>query len=240
MEKRHILRIILTTELKFLAFRPIKPDIKNLGNHYLAFGLFVTWLAGMGRYWDNPRAALWQYAGLGSLAYVVTLALILWLIIKPLRPQNWTYKSVLIFVCMTSPPAILYAIPVERFFELGIAQMINVWFLLIIAVWRVALLFVHLVRSAQLSLVTAFIAMMLPLVIIVSSLTMLNLEHVVFRIMAGISDDEKSGNDIAYVFLMLITYFSLMASPVFVLAYIVALFKRRKSLKPSESLEDKG
>lgn len=225
------LREVITTELKFLAFRRVKPDLENLGNYYLALGLITAWLAGVGRYWDNPRAELWQYLGLGSLTYVFFLALILWLLIMPLKPENWRYKSILTFVGMTSPPAILYAIPVERYFSLSTSQTINVWFLAVVATWRVILLFQYLMRSAKLSGFTVFVAALLPLVIIVSSLAMLNLEHVVFRVMAGITEDEKSANDAAYMILLLITYFSFMASPVLLIAYITMIVIRHKSAR---------
>ena len=221
---------VLITEAKFLAFKPVRPDLKNLGNYYLILGITTAWLAGVGRYWDNPRAELWQYLGLGSLAYIFVMALILWALIKPLQPENWSYQSVLIFVGMTSPPAILYAIPVERFFALSTAQTINVWFLAIVAIWRVALLFQYLMRSAKLSGFTVFVAAVLPLVIIVSLLTILNLEHVVFRIMGGLAEEEQSANDAAYGILAFITFFSLLASPVLLIVYIVMIVKRRRSV----------
>lgn len=221
---------VLITEIKFLAFRPVKPDLTRIGNYYLALGIITAWLAGVGRYWDNPRADLWQYLGLGSLAYIFALSMILWVLIKPLQPENWSYKSVLTFVGMTSPPAILYAIPVERYFTLETAQVINVWFLAVVATWRVILLFKYLMRSANLSGLTVFVAAVLPLVIIVSSLAMLNLEHVVFRIMASLTEDEKSANDTAYAILMLITYFSFLASPVLLITYISMIIKRRKAV----------
>ncbi len=229
MTRTDIIREVLATEIRFLAFKPVRPDLARYGNYYLALGLLTAWLAGIGRYWDNPRADLWQYAGLGSLAYVFILSLVLWLLIKPLRPDNWSYKSVLIFVGMTSPPAILYAIPVEKYFSLETAQIINVWFLAVVAVWRVVLLFLYLMRSAKLGGFTVVVAALLPLVIIVSLLTMLNLEHVVFRIMAGLTEDEKSANDAAYTILVLITYFSVLASPVLFLSYLVIAYQRWKS-----------
>ncbi|MEM7316211.1 MAG: hypothetical protein AAF497_24015 [Planctomycetota bacterium] len=231
MHATAILREILTTELKFLAFQRIKPDFRRYGNHYLAFGLVSTWLAGVGRYWDNPRAELWQYAGLGSLAYVLVLSLVLYLLLKPLSPENWHYKSILIFVGMTSPPAILYAIPVERFLTIETAQMANVWFLAIVAIWRVALLFLYLRRSAKLSGLTVVVAALLPLVIIVSLLALLNLEHVVFNIMAGLGQGEGSSNDAAYGVLVLITTLSLLASPVLLTCYLVIAYQKWKSVR---------
>lgn len=229
-----IIHEVLVTELKFLALKPVRPDLARYGNYYLVLGLSTAWLAGIGRYWDNPRADIWQYAGLGSLAYVFILSLVLWLLIKPLRPENWSYKSVLIFVGMTSPPAILYAIPVEKLFTLETAQIINVWFLAVVAIWRVILLFLYLNRSAKLSGFTVIVAALLPLVIIVSLLTMLNLEHVVFRIMAGLTEGEKSANDAAYTILVLITYFSVLASPFLLVSYLVIAYQRWKSRDSSK------
>lgn len=237
MIKLSILKETVLTELKFLAFRPVRPNLKDYGNYYLGLGLITAWLAGIGRYWDNPRAELWQYLGLGSLAYVFILAFILWLLIKPLKPENWEYKTVLIFVGMTSPPAIFYAIPVERYFSLSTAQTMNVWFLLIVATWRVALLVVYLKRSARLTGATIAIAALLPLAIIVTSLTALNLEHVVFKIMAGLTEDEKSANDAAYTILWLITSISMMASPVLLISYLTMIYLKWRKPAPNNIIE---
>jgi hypothetical protein len=222
---------VIKTEIQFLAFKSVRPDLKNLGNYYLTLGILTAWLAGIGRYWDNPRADLWQYIGLGSVIYIFVLAFILWILILPLKPENWSYKSVLIFVGMTSPPAILYAIPVERFYSLETAQTINVWFLAIVAIWRVVLLFRYLKHSAKLNAIIVLISALLPLTIIVVILTILNLEHVVFKIMAGLTEDERSANDSAYFILLLITYLSVFASPVLFIAYLVAIYKRRTGYK---------
>jgi len=222
---------VLVTQIKFLLFMRVKPDLNRLGNFYLGLGILTAWLAGMGRYWDNPKAEWWQYFGVGSLVYIFILALILWLIIKPLRPQNWSYKGVLTFVGLTSLPAILYAIPVERYFTLNIASMMNVWFLVTVATWRVILLFVYLKRVAKLSAFVIIVAALLPLVIIVTALTLLNLEHVVFKIMAGLTDAEVSANDDAYSVLLAITFSSVIASPVLLLAYIGIIYFQRKKVK---------
>ncbi len=201
----------------------------SIFNWYLAFGIGFSWLCGVGRYWDNPKADLWQYLGLGSVAYIFILALILWLIIMPLKPNNWSYKNVLLFVSLTSPPAILYAIPVERFMSLELAQLANVWFLAVVATWRVALLLKFLKNAAGLSGLCVLVATLLPLTLIVAVLAALNLEHVVFRVMAGLEDHERSANDGAYSVLVLITYFSVLASPVLLSLYGWFVYKRRTS-----------
>ncbi len=219
---------ILSDECRLLTFRPIKLDSSIL-NSYLIFGIVFTWLCGIGRYWDNPKAELWQYLGLGSVAYIFILALILWSIILPLRPKNWSYKNVLIFVSLTAPPAILYAIPVEQFLTLESAQRANVWFLAVVAIWRVALLLNYLYRVADLSGLKVIVATLLPLTLIVTLLTILNLEHVVFKIMAGLEDHERSANDSAYMILLLITTFSVMASPILLGAYGWLIYDDKKN-----------
>lgn len=185
----------------------------------MTFGIGFTWLCGIGRYWDNPKADLWQHLGLGSVIYIFILALILWLVILPLKPENWSYRNVLLFVSLTAPPAILYAIPVERFMSLDSAQRANVWFLAVVAIWRVALLLKYLKSAAGLSGLRVLVATLLPLTLIVSLLTALNLEHVVFKLMAGLEESEKSANDGAYGILFIITLFSVMASPVLLTFY---------------------
>lgn len=225
------LKEILRTEFKFLCFKSVKPDLERLGTQYLVFGVIAAWIAGVGRYWDNPRAEWWQYAGFGSVIYIVLMALVLWLITKPLKPRNWSYRNVLIFVGMTSPPGILYAIPVEKFTTLPTAQMINVWFLAIVAIWRVTLWILYLKRAAQLKGHAVFIASILPLAIIVTTLSFLNLEHVVFNIMAGLTEDEKTANDAAYGIVLLLTYFSVFAAPVLFIAYLINIFRIHKKPK---------
>ena len=120
---------------------------------------------------------------------------------------------------LTSPPALLYAVPVERFFTLGTAQTINVWFLAIVAAWRVALLFLYLRRSAGLGRIATIVATFLPLVLIVTVLAILNLEHVIFRIMGGLAEDERSANDSAYMVLLVLTWASFWLGPILLIGY---------------------
>lgn len=201
---------------------------------YLAFGLIVTWVAGMGRYWDNPKAHLWQLAGLGSVAYVIVLAAVVWAVVAPLRPARWSYRSVLIFVTLCSPPALLYAIPVERFMPMHAAQAINAWFLAVVAAWRVALLVVFLRRVARLSPWTTVITTLLPLTLIIAALAALNLEHAVFEIMAGLPDEARTPGDTSYFVVMVLSLLSIALSPILLIAYaalvtIARQWRRRDS-----------
>jgi hypothetical protein len=218
---------ILQDQRDLLLFRPFKPALKDHWVAYLAWGLFVTWLAGMGRYWDHPNANWWQYAGLGSVAYVFVLAAFLWLIVAPLRPRNWSFIGVLIFVTLTSLPAVLYAIPVEKFMSLESAQAANVIFLAIVASWRVALLIVFLKRAAGLTATGVWVASLLPLTVIVTALAALNLEKAVFEIMGG--NMQQTQNDAAYFILLVITVLSVILSPIMLIIYCVLVYRAWKA-----------
>lgn len=210
---------LLRTALRVLTCRVSRDELLRLDRRHLAFGLVATWLVGMGRYWDDPGAHLLQHLGLGSVIYVFAIALFLWLLIWPLGPADWSYPRLLTFVTLVSPPAALYAIPVERFLNLATARSVNVWFLAVVATWRVALLFFYLLRSAQLRWYQVIVAALLPLTVIVTSLTMLNLERAVFDIMSGMGAGTAS--DGAYEVLFVLTLLSSMAFVPLLLGYLV-------------------
>lgn len=220
---------ILKVQFSFLVFRKIKPNLEKHQKEYFVMILFFTTIAGIGRYWDNPKAYWWQYMGLGSVIYLFIMSFLLWAIIYPLHPQNWSYRNVLIFVGMTSPPAILYAIPVERFLSLGEARLLNIYFLAIVAMWRVALLFNYLRFSAKLPKLCILVAGTLPIVLIIIGLTILNLEHVVFNIMGGLRPGDESSNDGVYSILIYITVISVFTAPVLFLIYGILCVSRSKS-----------
>lgn len=230
-----MIKTLLHDEFRFLTFRPMSQAIRAHWQAYLLFGLFFTWLAGIGRYWDNPRAGLWQYLGLGSVAYVFVLALLLWLLIAPLRPKNWSYRNVLLFLTLTAPPAVLYAIPVEKFMSLANARTANVWFLGLVATWRVALLVVFLRRTAGLSAGKTAVATLLPMCVIVLALSLLNLEHVVFNLMGGLRDNLKSGNDDAYIVVVTLSVIAFLAAPVIAIVYFVYVYLAWRDYRAEET-----
>lgn len=211
--------------LAFLCFRSFHPDLQRQYFPWLLWGLLWTWLAGIGRYWDHPRALWWQTAGLGSLAYVLILATVLWLVIAPLRPRTGRWREVLLFVTLTSPPALLYAIPVERFLPMAEAAQANAWFLAIVAAWRVALWVVFLRRAARLQSGEVLIVTLLPLTAIVTILTILNLEHVVYSLMAGIREQDASSADTAYGIVIALTFYSWLVLPFTVVGYAYCVYR---------------
>ena len=213
-----------------LTFRETRIDLSRHQTAFLVFAVIATWFAGIGRYWDHPNAYWWQYAGLGSVAYIAVLSLLLWLLILPLQPKHWSYLNVLIFVGLTAPPAWLYAVPVERFMPLELATTLNMLFLLIVAVWRVALYGLFLRRAADLSGLTWVVALFLPLVLIVTALAMLNLEQAVFEIMGGL-DTQATSSDKAYLVVIFLSMVSFVAAPVLFVAYVLICYKKWKHYK---------
>ena len=209
---------------RLLTFRISRKELLQLNTHHLITGLIGTWLVGMGRYWDDPGAHLLQHLGLGSVIYIFILSLFIWLIIKPYFVAPWTYRMVLTFVSLTSFPAALYAIPVERFYSMDTAASINVWFLATVAAWRLALLYYFLRKSTQLGHGYILVATLLPVCIIIATLTALNLERAVFAIMGGIR--ENTSNDRAYGTLIFLTVLSMFAAVPLLIGYLIAIYKR--------------
>ncbi len=117
------------------------------------------------------------------------------------------------------------------------AQAANAWFLGIVATWRVLLLWFFIRRVAQLGRLDTLVACLLPLTLIVVALTALNLEHVVFNIMAGNTPEQQSGNDWAYGILYLITFLSMVLSPILVLLYFARAGIRLLEVRTEQNVE---
>lgn len=195
---------------------------------HFQIGLVGTWLVGMGRYWDDPGAHLLQHLGLGSVIYIFVLALLIWLVIKPFFVEKWDYFTVLTFISLTSFPAILYAIPVERFMSIENAAALNAWFLAIVAAWRLGLLYYFLKKFTQLSHGYILVGTLLPMTAIISALTALNLERAVFNIMGGIRNSTSA--DEAYKILISLTVISVAAFIPLLIAYLTAIYLRYKKM----------
>ncbi|MBL7694040.1 MAG: hypothetical protein JNK91_04295 [Ferruginibacter sp.] len=220
--------------LKLLSFQLTRDEMLSFNTRHFLTGLIGTWLVGMGRYWDDDRASLLQKLGLGSVIYIFLLALFIWLIVQPFRIACWTYFRVLIFISLTSYPAILYAIPVERFVSIGIANSINVWFLTIVALWRLFLLYYFLKQFTRLSAGNILTITFMPICLIISALTALNLHRVVFNIMGGIRN--PTPHDSSYFVLMFLTVISMILSIPLLIAYSIAVHSSRKKMMKEEDV----
>ncbi|HCN75742.1 MAG TPA: hypothetical protein DIT13_00945 [Verrucomicrobiales bacterium] len=215
--------------LRLLTFRATQDDYASLGPRHALAGLAACWVVGMGRYWDDPRASLLQHLGAGSVVYVFVLSALLWCVVKPLEPLLFSYARVLAFITMTAPPAILYAVPVEKWMTLQEANHMNLRFLLLVAAWRVAL-WVHNLRVwGRFSPGTLVVAATMPLAVIFWALTSLNLQHVVVNIMGGIREADKSSQDAAWSWLFTMTLLSVPVSVASALAWLLILARDRNN-----------
>lgn len=234
---------VLRTALRVLTFTASREELVALDRRHLAFGLICTWIVGIGRWWDDPNASLLLHTGLGSVAYVFVLSALLFLIIRPLRPRDWSYFNVLTYVSLTAPPALLYAIPVERWYGLSNAALLNFWFLGVVALWRVLLFLRYLFRLGQLTGGQAIPGLLLPIMLIITALTTLNLERAVFSIMAGLRGPEPTAHDAAYFVMLLLSLLSVYGFIPVALFYVAMVFDARKKARegaPPESEPNPG
>lgn len=217
---------ILNYIIKLLFFKLTRQEMLQFNNKHLVAGVFGTWIVGMGRYWDDEKASLLQHLGFGSVIYIFALALFIWLILLPFKIEKWSYRIVLTFIALTSFPAIFYAIPVERFFSISTANTMNVWFLAIVALWRLCLLYYFLKHFTKLSTGNIITVTFMPICLIISVLTMLNLHNVVFQIMGGIRN--PSPHDSSYLILMILTVVSMILAIPLLIAYGIGIYNSRK------------
>ncbi|PSG90200.1 hypothetical protein [Aurantibacter aestuarii] len=217
------------TLIKLLTFKLTRDEMLNFNKYHFILGLIGTWLVGMGRYWDDTGANWMQHLGLGSIIYIFVLALIIWLILLPYKINNWSYFIVVTFISLTSFPAIFYAIPVEKFLSIETSNTINVWFLAVVAIWRLALLYYFLKHFTKLSKIDIITVTLMPICVIISVLTMLNLHRVVFNIMGGMRN--PTPHDSSYFVLMLLTGLSLILSIPLLISYGMGVYYRRKLFK---------
>ncbi len=217
--------MLVRDTLRVLTFRADGDLLRRLDRRHLYFGLVWVWLVGMGRWWDDLGANTLQHLGLGSLVYVFVLSALLWIFVRPLGPVEPRYRSLLTFVCLTAPPAALYAIPVERFTELSTARALNAWFLALVAAWRLGLYGSWLRRAAGFGWAKTIVVTLLPVTLIVAALTGLNLERAVFDIMGGLREP-GTANDGAYAVLVALTMLSMFAFPVLLLIWLGMVIHR--------------
>jgi hypothetical protein len=217
---------VANTIFRLLTFRINRDEMLLFDYRHFIAGLIGTWLVGIGRYWDDPGAKLLQQLGLGSVIYIFCLSAFIWLIILPFKVEKWSYFRVLTFISLTSFPAILYAIPVERLFSNQAAAQMNVLFLAGVAAWRLCLLFMFMRKYCQFPSHLVSSVALLPVCLIVNVLSILNLERAVFELIGGLR--ENTANDNAYFVLLVITVISyILVLPVLAI-YIYEIIDRSR------------
>ncbi|MDP1591195.1 MAG: hypothetical protein Q8M07_25800 [Prosthecobacter sp.] len=222
---------------RLLTFRASAGDYGRLHRGHLIAGLITCWLVGIGRYWDDTRASLLQHTGIGSVIYVFVLAAVMWIVVKPVAPERFTYSGILTFITLTSPPAALYAIPVEKWMTLQDANLMNLRFLGIVALWRLVLWMHYLRRHGQLSAAGAFCVAAVPLAAIFITLVNLNLHHAVVNVMGGIREADKTSQDAAYGMLNILAILSLPVSFIACLGWLWMALESRSERKMMRAIK---
>lgn len=222
----------LNTIIRLLTFRLTREEMLQFNKRHFFAGLIGTWVVGMGRYWDDSGASVLQHLGLGSVLYIFILALFIWLILKPYYIDDWNYFTVLTFIGLTSFPAVFYAVPVEKFVSLETANTLNVWFLAIVAVWRLCLLYYFLKHYTRLRVGSILTVTLMPICLIITTLTILNLHRVVFDIMGGRRN--PTPHDGAYNVLIFLTVISAILILPLLIAYGIGIYQRVKRIKMKE------
>jgi hypothetical protein len=236
-------RDLLARHGRILTFRATAADYDALGLPDLAWGLMWVWLAGVGRGWDHPQMEPLRRSGLGSVLYVCLLALLLMVVLAPLLPpRQGSLWRILPFLTLTAPPALLYALPLERGLDLGTATTVNFWLLALVAGWRVAMYVFFLRRGLGFSPGLVTTGALLPLMGVVTTLAALNLDRAVFEIMSS-GEQRDTVHDGAYAFLVLLVGLSWVSIiPVF-LVYVGQVVNRWNhhldTRKPPNALGEK-
>jgi hypothetical protein len=220
----HDLLLAPRKNLLHLFFALDKEGYAGLNWGDLVWGLLVTWLVGMGRYWDHPSAKTLQYLGVGSLIYVLALTTFLFLLLWPLKIERLSFFRLLTCISLCSLPAALYAIPVEQFMAMEQARAANFWFLAIVAAWRVALIFRIFARGFDMDLDKSVPVIALSMTLIVVALNILNLEQAVFDFMGG-GRRQATSSDSAYQFVIMLSWLSFLICPIALIAYAVQVYR---------------
>ena len=222
----------MKTLTQLLLFKLSKAQMLALNSRHFLLGLFITWLVGMGRYWDDDRAKLLQKLGLGSVFYIFCLAALIFIVVYPFKVQGWSYFRVLTFISLTSLPALFYAIPVEQFMSIQAANKANAWFLGLVALWRLCLLFWFLRVFTGLHPAYITATALLPVCLIITALTFLNLHHVVYNIMGGFR--QPSAHDTSYGVLMVLTGGSMLLVVPLLIVYLAGIWSSYTTRKSNQ------
>ncbi|MBX3120373.1 MAG: hypothetical protein KF784_15025 [Fimbriimonadaceae bacterium] len=183
---------VLKLAVKVLSFRATKEELSKIGPAHLLLGVVMTWLVGMGRWWDDPEALPTQKSGAGSVIYIFVLGTVLWLFCRPIFRENSKWIQMVGFIGLTAPPAALYAIPVERFTDLHTAGSINYTFLGIVAIYRVALMLWYLCKIHSIGVWAAASVIGLPITAMLSILFATGLMNAIANVMSNIREIHSS------------------------------------------------
>lgn len=209
----------LRTIFRILTFRATREELQENVAALLVTALVITWIVGIGRWWDDPRdLPLFARMGIGSVLYVFGMAAILWVTFAPLVSERLGTHHFVAFVASTSLPGLVYAVPVERWTDMDTAATYNVFALLFVSVYRVSLLVWFCRRISKLNWIESMVTTFLPISVIAFVLTALGHAASVMDIMGGLRD-RMSKSDMEMI-VGLIGCLSIVVGPVLIVIYI--------------------
>ncbi len=230
---------VMANVFRFVTFRSRSEDFEKWDWRHFVVGFTGTWAVGIARNWDYPSAPFFATLGLASIAYIFILSLVLFVFAWPVSSTKRNYWHVLTMVSLTSFPGLIYGIPVEQFLDGGLAQQANLWFLIVVASWRVGLAIFYFIRGADCSLLTALATLGTPIFAIILSLIGTGRAGYVMEIMGGMNRDSSGPQyqvDSAIAMLGCFSY--ILSLPAFVV-YIVAVIMNQKPRLPDNSIRKK-
>ena len=191
----------------------IKTDrIREFGWWHFFFGIAVTWLVGVGRWWDDPGADPVRLTGIGSIVYVLFLSSFVYLVARPMAAADAPLKNawrVLIAVTLTAAPAALYAFPIEQFGSPDLHLNYNSAALFAVSTWRV-MMFYHLLRAGgSMDKKQAWAVMLVVISVILGVLGFFGVLGAVANSMGGFRDaaEERGATLASFAFLAAIPMF---------------------------------
>lgn len=211
------------TLFRILGFSAKREEIEANAAPLLIVALVITWIVGLGRWWDDPREVpIFVRMGFGSVLYVLSLAAALWMVAYPITLDRMGYRSFLAFVAATSLPGLVYAVPIEQLAGDNAASTYNLNALGFVSLYRVSLLVWFYWKILEIDFGNAVVATLLPISGIVLALTGMGHGARVMDIMGGLRDRmPKSAMEEVIGLLGCLAW---VVGPVCLLIYLVVAF----------------
>ncbi len=181
----HEIKKALRTIWRFSTFRGTRDELVDSSIYICLVGIPLTWIIGYGRWWDDPRdLGVIIQSGIGSVVYVFLLGTLIWILSLPFKLglRNFDYIA---FVTCCAPPALVYAIPIERMTDLQTASSYNMLALFLVSSYRILLLAWFFRKIAEAEILETTVLTILPIALIAFSLTVLEVGAQVIDIMGG-------------------------------------------------------
>lgn len=204
------------------------------GNRWsIWIGLLLVLSAGFAREYDgedllNEPWHLLLPLG-ASLATATVLYGLLWLVLrgwKTYPTEGASYGEFLALYWTTAPLAWLYAIPVERFLDPVAATQANLWFLAIVAVWRVVLI----TRAASVVFQASFVRVFFPVMLFADTVMMGALLYITLPLLAIMGGVRLSpSQDMIFRVTDVMAHLGLFSWPVWAFGTVASLLTPHKS-----------